>query len=242
MNETIITSFHQLPEPKYVYAVQGLAMESKEESPCHPDRISPYSRWIREINSTCTAPSVLQPATTTALTNAITGPLVSANDYVLDVYGSLACDASDYDDKNDEIDIQIQIDGDCYTHVHPDNFNVYDFTKWVTEHPGGEYNIQKWAFGSLADPPFEESDNQTWTLVYPYSGNERAPKHPMNRWVDNGNSVYIQKVTRLGDDISYRDLPNDLKSNDVADFWGATAQDDSLDGGLIVCGSPGMWL
>lgn len=55
----------------------------------------------------------------------------------------------------------------------------------------------------------------------------------MTRWVNHGVSPNIVYVTRLGDSIAYRDLPNDLKTN-------AIAQNLPLGGGgVVVCGSIG---
>jgi hypothetical protein len=64
------------------------------------------------------------------------------------------------------------------------------------------------------------------------------PEHPMSRWYNNAAPPDIVYVTRLGDDIAYRDLPNDLKTDAIAQNFGATPQ-SVTEGGVIVCGSIG---
>ena len=60
----------------------------------------------------------------------------------------------------------------------------------------------------------------------------------MNRWYTKATIPNVVYVTRLGDSIAFRDLPNDLKTDAVAQYFGAVPQGTS-DGGVIVCGSIG---
>jgi hypothetical protein len=108
--------------------------------------------------------------------------------------------------------------------------SVYDFSGWVTYHPGGEYNIMKWAQGW--------DGTEGWYLDFPFNGNTTRyiPKHPMSRWYNNGVSPYINFITRLGDSIPYRDLPNELKTNAIAEHFGAVPS-TVFNGGVVVCGS-----
>ena len=77
--------------------------------------------------------------------------------------------------------------------------------------PGGPYHIQKWAQGWEGHPG--------WYLIFPFYGNitRRIPEHPMNRWVTRAKEPDIVKVARLGDNIAYRDLPSELKTDAVAE-------------------------
>jgi len=133
-------------------------MEDIDEHACKKD----VSRWAFEVNTTCSMPTTLETDTITALQDAITSS-TDDNEFAMDVTRTLACNPSD--EITDEIDIQIQVGSDCYTHVHPDHLNVYDFSGWVTNHPGGEYNIQKWAQGW--------EGNEGWYLDFPFNGNVR---------------------------------------------------------------------
>ena len=60
----------------------------------------------------------------------------------------------------------------------------------------------------------------------------------MSRWDNNAEEPNIEFVARFGDSILYRDLPNQLKTDAVADFFGAVS-DAVLEGGVVVCGSIG---
>ena len=44
----------------------------------------------------------------------------------------------------------------------------------------------------------------------------------MSRWYNKAAAPDITLVARLGDSIAYRDLPNDLKTNAIAEYFGAT--------------------
>ena len=77
-----------------------------------------------------------------------------------------------------------------------------------------------------------------WHLDYPFNGNatRKIPKHPMNRWNTNAEAPNIEYITRYGDNITYRDLSNELKTDAVADYFGAVSN-KVLEGGVVVCGS-----
>jgi len=76
--------------------------------------------------------------------------------------------------------------------------------------------------------------------VFPYNGDpdRKIPKHGMNRWDNNKGEPNIVYVGKFGTSVAYRDLPDDIKTNDVAVEFGATPE--SIAGtGTIVCGSHG---
>lgn len=227
LNTTVVRQFYALTG-REVYAIQGLVMESISESPCAKTK----SRWVVTRNAACTSPSALSATTISALTGAITSSSTSANAFVTDVTRTLACSSSDYDQSSDPINIQLQVGADCYTHVHPNHLNLYDFSGWVTNHPGGAYNIEKWAQGW--------DGHEGWYLTFPFYGNStrKIPQHPMNRWYTNGVEPNIAYVARMGDEISFRDLPSELKTDAVAEYFGATPQ-SVIDGGVVICGSMG---
>ncbi len=95
-------------------------------------------------------------------------------------------------------------------------------TYWVDKHPGGPYNIQKW------------SENNGTFLIYP-SLWERRP-HGMASW--NNNWQKFTYVGRYGDYIKIGDLPNNLRREEVTNYFDVDA--DAVDTTqVIVCGSPG---
>ena len=94
-------------------------------------------------------------------------------------------------------------------------------TYWVDNHPGGAYNIKKW------------SENNGTTLIYP-SLLESHP-HGMANW--NNNWKKFTYVGRFGDSINLGDLPSDLRTVKVIDYFDNTEAENS--GDILVCGSPG---
>ena len=227
-----VIAFYTLSQ-KYVYAIRGLELEDVDEHPCS----AASSRWKVEASTICASPTQgLGTETIQALTSAL-NTTADTNIYVKDIAGLTTCTAADI--TKDTLGIQIQVEQDCFTQVHADHLNVYDFSGWVTNHPGGDYNIQKWAQGSSASPPF---DAEGWYLDYPFAGNttRNIPKHPMSRWdtrVGPPNIVYTGG--RLGDTIAYRDLPSSLKTDDIAQFFDALPQPITEGGGVVTCGSLG---
>ncbi len=191
VNTTFVLNLYDLTG-REIYAIQSLVMESIMELPCAKTR----SRWVVQHSTTCSVPSILGTNTITALTAAITAS-INKNAYVTDVDRTLACNPSDFDLASDLINIQLQVGPDCYTHVHPNHLNVYEFTGWVTIHPGGSYHIQKWAQGCEGHPG--------WYLIFLFYGivTCRIPEHPMNRWVTRAKEPAFVKVASLGNNIAY---------------------------------------
>jgi hypothetical protein len=123
MNETSIPAFYEHGD-KYVYAIRGLAMENLDEHAC----IEPKSRWEVEPNTTCSSPTPLNSITIAALQGAILGS-TDPNVLLKDIDKPLECDPTDV--ALETLGLQIQVEADCYTHVHKDYKNVYDFSGWV---------------------------------------------------------------------------------------------------------------
>ena len=226
MSKANVISFYDLSQ-RYVYAVRGLVMESLDEHAC----VAQTSRWQIEAGVTCEAPTQgLGSGTIEAIAGALNTTLDS-NEFVRDIGPLTTCNSTDI--ILDNIGIQIQVGEDCYTQVHSDHLNVYDFTGWTKNHPGGEYHIEKWASG-------DDWVSEGWYLDFPFAGNEtrKIPQHPMNRWYAKATPPNIVYVSRLGDDLPYRDLPSSMKTNAIAEYFGALPE-TVFDGGIVTCGSPG---
>ena len=76
--------------------------------------------------------------------------------------------------------------------------------------------------------------------MFPYNGDaeRKIPQHPMNRWDNNKGEPDIVYVAKFGNSLAYRDLPNDLKTDNIAAEFGATSE-TVASGGTVVCGSHG---
>lgn len=81
---------------------------------------------------------------------------------------------------------------------------------------------------------------ERWYLDYPSTGGYSGdiPVHSISRWEIKAVSPDVEYVGRFGTDVSFRDLPNELKTEDVADFFGASSEFGGY-GGVVVCGSSG---
>jgi hypothetical protein len=144
------------------------------------------------------------------------------NSKIVDVIyeDDVVCDARDLN----KIEMNVWVDGKCYTTVHPDEGDVYDFSQWAqggkTGHPGNTAGY---------NPIMKFANNGQIRLTFPNS-------HPMSRWnLNKSNLVY---VGRLGDDVDFIDLPTNLKTDDVASALGLNIPREE-GSGLIVCGSRG---
>jgi hypothetical protein len=119
---------------------------------------------------------------------------------------------------------EVDANGTCWKNVHPDHLSVYDFTYWtrLDTHPGNSVN---------RNPIKEFAQAGSTTLLFP-------DWHPMIRWVDH---MYdFGYVGRLGDTVHYYSLPDELRSQQLNDYFGFTpdAIQYTASDGVLVCGSP----
>ena len=45
--------------------------------------------------------------------------------------------------KSNTVGMSVDVQGTCWTHVHEDLLNVYDFTYWTLEHPGNQDKLMQ---------------------------------------------------------------------------------------------------
>lgn len=209
---------------RYVYGLKGLNVIDqyggntdfawKLPHPCTPNM---RSRWLLKNLTDC------DPTNLFSGTNASLSELIHESDdtnpYLRDIYFpevGMSCNETDTIP-----DIEIEVGGSCWERVHDDYMSIYDMTYWVDRHPGGSYHIMKWA-----------ENNETF-LVFP--NGHPVNNHPMYRWHDNYHK--FSYVGRYGDSIRIKDLPNDLRSQEVTSYYEDAANVSSS--GVLVCGSPG---
>jgi len=202
---------------RYTYAIQGLLVNYDGiilEHPCTPGL---RSRWERKNPIGCDA-TELYDATNETLSHLLSDS-GDDNPFMRDIYfpeEGTYCNSSDT-----EPEIEIEVDGECWTRVHPEHMSIFDMTYWVDNHPGGPYAIQKW------------SENNGAILVYPSTLEGKV--HGMSRW--NNNWHKFTYIGRFGDHLSLSDLPTNLRGLDVMNYFGSTQGSDSSK--VLVCGSPG---
>jgi hypothetical protein len=234
MNEENIETLSDLTG-QYVYGVLGLPVVdfqgTKLESPCTPGL---RSRWEIKDISACSSPTVLH-ATTNATLATLLSKSSDKNQFVRDIImptSGYSCGSADTASLGN---VKIVVGSACYTRVHPEHLSVYDFTYWTLEdtHPGnmiammeGEPNpIKKW-----------KDVDDTVFLTYPSfppAGSD-VPSHPIERW--NTHSVHFGKLGRFGDLVKFVDLPNELRTEAVSEYFGESVSTGGA--GIMVCGSP----
>jgi hypothetical protein len=197
---------------RYVYYVTGLRLEGNADlSPC----VGP-SRW-RRIQGACTAPTALD-ATTMATLAAALAASTDTNEYVRDIAGGMddsEC-ATGTSGGVSVLGAFVDAGGECYEHIHPDEFSVRDFSYWVNAHPGGANAIRQWAVDGSA------------ALQFPTS-------HQMLRWA--GYRQHLGYLGRYGDTVPFSSLPTEDQTVEMATNFGALNVNPS--DSVLVCGSPG---
>ena len=199
--------------PRYLHAITGLRVHDDIDilTFCNPGT---KSRWVKD-SQLCQQEN-MHPKTRRRLLRALK---ISSDDNpnFKDLYLPLdkRCHQSDEDTRQMYF---LDNEGHCWMNIHPDTYNVYDFTEWVDKHPGNtpESNKISW---------FVENGHHY--LEFP-SPEER---HPMMWWSQVKH--HFSYIGRLGDNLNFRDLPAYLKEAYLK-------LNDMLIGGpgSILCGSP----
>lgn len=127
LNDATLRAWYTL-SGVYAYYVQGLRLED-------PYRVSPCagtSRWTITAGSCSAATTTMDPTTLATLTAALRDS-TDTNTVVRDISIS---GANCVDTAEETIGAQIEVDGNCFEHVHPNLFDVRDFTLWTNIHDG----------------------------------------------------------------------------------------------------------
>jgi cullin-associated NEDD8-dissociated protein 1 len=140
---------------KLMYAVNGL--RGPWDPPC---KAGTTSRWV-VVNVDCTD-TTMKDSTRTFLQNLLVeAKTTQSNPYMLDVFMPFAgCDATDANG----LYYRIAANGKCYENVHPNHWQVFDFTAWAAQHPGGAPAIEQFALSGefvLNFPDWHTTDR--WT-------------------------------------------------------------------------------
>lgn len=197
---------------RYLYAVQGLRQEASQVPYRPPCAAGSTSRWIP---SECfTADTGIQPETNEAFRELISES-TDDNSYMRDITFPLngkSCDTEDKDKYGFLVNVAI---GECWLNVHQSHLQVFDFTDWVNQHPGGKDAISTYSDGSLLDFP-------GW--------------HGMDRW-HGWSEGYRAEIGRLGDQVKFSELPSALTTKGIAMTLGAY-EALQVTGPAVVCGTP----
>eukprot|EP00927_Polykrikos_kofoidii_P059399 TRINITY_DN54558_c0_g1_i1.p1 TRINITY_DN54558_c0_g1~~TRINITY_DN54558_c0_g1_i1.p1 ORF type:complete len:1948 (+),score=287.27 TRINITY_DN54558_c0_g1_i1:50-5845(+) len=184
---------------RYVYSIAGLPNQQK---PCR--RLSRFEK-LACGSSTCTETASLNfddKGLIASALEALTGDVRDIN---------VMCSVSV------PVGVVVELSGSqgFFRHVHSQEHNTYDFSEWVTQHPGGEANIKKWATGDFR-------------IQFPGT-------HALNRWTAGSTQRVLSYVGVRGGLVSFADLPPSLKTEAIAAIFRAAGGASAF----MACGSPG---
>lgn len=201
---------------RFVYAVKNLRLSEDitVESPCmHGVK----SRWKIDDSANGVCDENVQSETAFMFHNML-DETDDPNPHVKDLY--LPQSKKCHEDDLGKIFMTIKVGGNCWTTVHPDHLNVYDFTQWSNVHPGNAANPQ--AIKQFAR-------NGDHTISYPAF-------HGMRRW--NQQEKDLPYLGRLGDEVEFRDFPDNLRYPEIGKIFGLVVPTTDSGKNGIVCGSP----
>ena len=197
---------------RYVYAVTQLRLEDDDKSPCqHGTR----SRWKKYPSRICN--QNIRRHTASIFERMILQS-DDPNPHIKDVY--LPMDENCHNKDLSIVRMEIMIDSDCWMNVHPDHLNVYDFSDWTEKHPG---SINK--FKPIKQFAIDGKSH----LSYPLS-------HSMMQWENTKKN--LSYLGRLGDKVDFKDFPDSLRSNQIADIFGLVVPTTASGIKAVICGSP----
>ena len=182
---------------RYTYYIKDLRLTEPgdEQSPCVINKGT--SRWFRDRSGPCTDASTdIDAETVTTLTDLLSAS-TDTNEYIRDIHvTSETCIASDA-----SVNAKLTVNGECYTHTHYQNYQVFDFTYWAETHDGNREAktnnrpnpIKRWAVDGLTYLGFPD-----W--------------HDMNNWYSRWNRWRMPDVGRYGDTMDFTALNTELQT------------------------------
>lgn len=198
LNVSVLQTFYEV-EGRYVYAVTDLTPTSL---PCGEP-----SRWkLLDCSGGCSG-SAMDAADALSISTALQAGQGVVRDIAISCVSSVPSG------------VVVQVGSEFFQHVHSSEQNVYDFSEWVREHPGGADKIRKWT-------------SSGYVLRYPAS-------HPIGRFESALAKEYLwpNLVGIFGKTMDIRSLPQPLQTVRVGAAFGALGTRPS--NFAEVCGSPG---
>ena len=242
LNSDNLITFHNITD-QYVYAIQGLPLVCgicgiSQEPVCEPGL---RSRWaIIDDVSQCSETDMDAQTNETLFELLLQRGNNDFNPKIRDLFFPLqgsVCHEAD----SSLVEVEIIIGGKCFRRVHPEEMSVFDFTYWTEDftHPGNMIAAMQDPVHSNPIKKWMDID-QSAILTFPYNvapdafNNDTLARHGIDRW-DAHNSKFV-KIGRYLDEIKFVDLPNEVRTTDVAEFFGA--ETGIVGSAILVCGSP----
>ena len=115
---------------------------------------------------------------------------------------------------------KVLVDGECWQHVHNNEYDVHDYSAWASNHNGNTATftpIKRFADQGSVFAPFPAS-------------------HAMSRWTSAARGP-VKKLGTFGDTVDFEDLPDEVQTFAMAQEFGAVAT-AANNVATEVCGSP----
>ena len=213
---------------QHVHAVQGLRLAGSKFEHISPCKQGVTSRWIK-TDCTAVKSAAMGAGPTQVIAAALsqkTGNIrdVVAGDFVAGNGGVCADDAGN-------VGRHAVVTGACWQHHHPEEQNVYDFSRWVASHPGNKVFTDS----RRPNPIARFAETGRTIVAYPAS-------HPMTRWDDDvkpkgSQADQVVPIGQFGGVVDFASLDPSLQTKEVAGKVGAQSKYPSV--GFEACGSRG---
>lgn len=134
----------------------------------------------------------------------------------------------------------LTIDDTCFQHVHPDEYNVYDFSYWTSRHPGNSVEL-----AAGRPNPIQEPARVGETAI------DFPAFHGLDRWPPvystRNPTTLLRKLGVYGEEVEYSELPTTVQVKWLAEVAGVVdlSSADALSVGSLAgsqteaCGSFG---
>ena len=209
----------------HLHVMKGLRLEDPYDvSPCVKKQ---RSRWRRTKGACKGGATKLDTKTMSTLSSALK-KTADKNAYLREIVASDSggvCSTA-----STTVGAKVEVDGDCFEHVHPDLMSVFDMSYWIQHHPGNINAIAQ----NRRNPIAAFAEKGETDFMYP-------SHHSMKRWRDHRKLIagqpYFTLIGRLGDTLDFAALDTQLQTEEMAAELGATLE--TADQGVDACGSPG---
>ena len=150
---------------------------------------------------------------------------------------------------DDVIGASVTVGDQCWQHTHPANLNVIDFTYWTVGNANAPPTIKGWAENPTAKYAWRNESAYLFSLEQDGASYSEFINAYLRLYVDaemrdamgapKGLEGAGTMLGRLGDTISFADLPVEFQTEEFAAFVGATVVGGGEYDGSEACGSPG---
>ena len=226
LNETTMRMWYTQSQ-RYIHYITGLRLENDYQvSPC----LKGISRWLKLRDGVCRVgqepETSLNSITTATLRAVLEASTDSTNPYVRDINIDAAALGACTDANAMGATVELTKSGgggkECWRHVHPDTYSVYDATIWTVIHDG---NVNA-KLNKRPNPITAFATAGRCDIGFP-------AWHAMTRWKDR--KKHFNYVGRFGDAVTFQSLPVEMQTLPLANYVGAVQT--APEGGFEACGS-----